>query len=160
MTTTHAYTATQTILDGPSRKAFRDGRAGAMNIIPASTGAAKAIGLVIPEMKGKLTGMAFRVPVSDVSVVDLTFRSAKETNLAEISAAMKKASETYLKGVLNYTEAPVVSSDFIHDPASSTFDATASIELNSRFFKIIAWYDNEWGYSNRMVDLLKLVVEK
>lgn len=160
MTTAHAYTATQTIMDGPSRKAFRDGRAGAMNIIPASTGAAKAIGLVIPEMKGKLTGMSFRVPVSDVSVVDLTFRSVKETSMEEINAAMKKASETYLKGVLNYTEEPVVSSDFIHDAHSSTFDAGAGIELNSRFFKIIAWYDNEWGYSNRMVDLLKLVVEK
>lgn len=160
MTTAHAYTATQTIMDGPSRKAFRDGRAGAMNIIPASTGAAKAIGLVIPEMKGKLTGMAFRVPVSDVSVVDLTFRPAKETSLAEINAAMKKASETYLKGILNYTEEPVVSSDFIHDSASSTYDAGASIELNSKFFKIIAWYDNEWGYSNRMVDLLNLVVGK
>jgi glyceraldehyde 3-phosphate dehydrogenase len=160
MTTAHAYTATQTIMDGPSRKAFRDGRAGAMNIIPASTGAAKAIALVIPEMKGKLTGMAFRVPVSDVSVVDLTFRSVKETSLAEINAAMKKASETYLKGVLNYTEEPVVSSDFIHDANSSTYDAGASIELNSRFFKIIAWYDNEWGYSNRMADLLKIVAEK
>lgn len=160
MTTAHAYTATQTIMDGPSRKAFRDGRAGAMNIIPASTGAAKAIALVIPEMKGKLTGMAFRVPVSDVSVVDLTFRPTKETSLAEINAAMKKASETYLKGVLNYTEEPVVSSDFIHDANSSTYDSGASIELNSRFFKIVAWYDNEWGYSNRMADLLKVVVEK
>lgn len=160
MTTAHAYTATQTIMDGPSRKAFRDGRAGAMNIIPASTGAAKAIALVIPEMKGKLTGMSFRVPVSDVSVVDLTFRTTKETSLAEINAAMKKASETYLKGVLNYTEEPVVSSDFIHDANSSTFDAGAGIELNSRFFKIISWYDNEWGYSNRMADLLNIVVEK
>lgn len=160
MTTAHAYTATQTILDGPSRKAFRDGRAGAMNIIPASTGAAKAIALVIPEMKGKLTGMAFRVPVSDVSVVDLTFKPTRETSLTEINAAMKKASETYLKGVLQYTEAPVVSSDFIHDAHSSTYDATASIELNSKFFKIISWYDNEWGYSNRMADLLKIVVEK
>jgi glyceraldehyde 3-phosphate dehydrogenase len=160
MTTAHAYTATQTIMDGPSRKAFRDGRAGAMNIIPASTGAAKAIALVIPEMKGKLTGMAFRVPVSDVSVVDLTFRPTKETSLAEINAAMKKASETYLKGVLNYTEEPVVSGDFIHDAHSSTYDAGAGIELNSRFFKIISWYDNEWGYSNRMADLLKIVAEK
>jgi glyceraldehyde 3-phosphate dehydrogenase len=160
MTTAHAYTATQTILDGPSRKAFRDGRAGAMNIIPASTGAAKAIGLVIPEMKGKLTGMSFRVPVSDVSVVDLTFRSSRDTSLAEINELMKKASETYLKGVLNYTEEPVVSSDFIHDSHSSTFDATAGIELNSRFFKLISWYDNEWGYSNRMVDLLNIVADK
>lgn len=160
MTTSHAYTASQSLMDGPSKKAFRDGRAGAMNVIPASTGAAKAIGLVIPEMKGKLTGMSLRVPVSDVSVVDLTFKPTKETSMAEINAAMKKASETYLKGVLNYTEEPVVSSDFIHDPASSTYDATAGIELNSRFFKIIAWYDNEWGYSNRMADLLKIVVEK
>jgi glyceraldehyde 3-phosphate dehydrogenase len=160
MTTAHAYTATQAILDGPSRKAFRDGRAGAMNIIPASTGAAKAIGLVIPEMKGKLTGMAFRVPVSDVSVVDLTFRPARETSLAEINELMKKASETYLKGVLNYTDEPVVSSDFIHDAHSSTYDAAAGLELNSKFFKLIAWYDNEWGYSNRMVDLLNIVADK
>jgi glyceraldehyde 3-phosphate dehydrogenase len=160
MTTAHAYTASQMLVDGPSKKAFRDGRAGAMNIIPASTGAAKAIALVIPEMKGKLTGMSFRVPVSDVSVVDLTFKTAKETSMAEINAAMKKASETYLKGVLNYTEEPVVSSDFIHDAHSSTYDATAGIELNSKFFKIVAWYDNEWGYSNRMADLLDIVVAK
>lgn len=160
MTTAHAYTASQMIVDGPSRKAFRDGRAGAQNIIPASTGAAKAIALVIPEMKGKLTGMSFRVPVSDVSVVDLTFKSAKDTSLDEINKAMKKASETYLKGVLNYTEEAVVSSDFIHDSHSSTYDATAGIELNSRFFKIISWYDNEWGYSNRMADLLDIVVGK
>ncbi|MEP7103611.1 MAG: type I glyceraldehyde-3-phosphate dehydrogenase [Candidatus Dojkabacteria bacterium] len=160
MTTAHAYTASQAVMDGPSKKAFRDGRAAAMNVIPASTGAAKAIGLVLPEVKGKLTGMSFRVPVSDVSVVDLTFKPIKETSLAEINAAMKKASETYLKGILNYTEEPVVSSDFIHDPASSTYDSGASIELNSKFFKLIAWYDNEWGYSNRMADLLKVVVEK
>lgn len=160
MTTAHAYTATQMLVDGPSRKAFRDGRGGAQNIIPASTGAAKAISLVIPEMKGKLTGMAFRVPVSDVSVVDLTFRTTKDTSLAEISAAMKKASETYLKGILNYTEEQVVSSDFIHDNHSSTYDATACIELNSRFFKVISWYDNEWGYSNRMADLLDIVIKK
>jgi glyceraldehyde 3-phosphate dehydrogenase len=160
MTTAHAYTASQTIMDGPSRKAFRDGRAGAMNIIPASTGAAKAIGSVIPEVKGKLTGMSFRVPVSDVSVIDLTFKPSKETSLQEINAAMKKASETYLKGILNYTEEPVVSSDFIHDPASSTYDSTACIELNNRFFKLIAWYDNEWGYSNRMVEMLDVVVSK
>ncbi len=160
MTTAHAYTATQSVMDGPSRKAFRDGRAAAMNIIPASTGAAKAIGLVIPQMKGKLTGMSFRVPVSDVSVVDLTFKPTKDTSLAEINAAMKKASETYLKGVLDYTEEPVVSSDFIHSSASSTYDSGACIELNPRFFKIVAWYDNEWGYSNRMADLLELVVSK
>lgn len=160
MTTAHAYTASQVIVDGPSRKAFRDGRAGAQNIIPASTGAAKAIALVIPELKGKLTGMAFRVPVADVSVVDLSFRSSKDTSLAEINSIMKTASETYMKGILNYTEEPVVSTDFIHDSHSSTYDATAGIELNSRFFKIIAWYDNEWGYSNRMVDLLEIVANK
>lgn len=160
MMTAHAYTASQSIVDGPSRKAFRDGRAGAQNIIPASTGAAKAIGQVIPEIKGKLTGMAFRVPVVNVSAVDLTFRSSKDTSLEEINAAMKRASETYLKGILNYTEEAVVSSDFIHDSASSTYDATAGIELNSRFFKIISWYDNEWGYSNRLADLLEVVVNK
>jgi glyceraldehyde 3-phosphate dehydrogenase len=159
MTTAHAYTASQTIQDGPSRKAFRDGRAGAYNIIPASTGAAKAIGLVIPEVKGKLTGMSLRVPVVDVSVVDLTFRSAKETSLEEINAAFKRASETYMKGIVNYTEDMVVSSDFMHDPFSATYDSKAGIELNNRFFKIIAWYDNEWGYSNRLVDLLKIVVK-
>lgn len=160
MTTAHAYTATQVIIDGPSRKAFRDGRAGAMNIIPASTGAAKAIGLVLPEVKGKLTGMAFRVPVADVSVVDLTFKPTKDTSLSEINAAIKNASETYLKGILRYTEEPLVSSDLIHDAHSCIYDATAGIELNSRFFKLVAWYDNEWGYSNRMADLLKVVVEK
>ncbi len=160
MTTAHAYTATQMIVDGPSRKAFRDGRAGAANIIPASTGAAKAIALVIPEMKGKLTGMALRVPVADVSVVDLTFRTVKKTSIKEINEAMKKAADSYLKGILSYTEDQVVSSDFIHDASSSTYDAQASIELNDRFFRVIAWYDNEWGYSNRMVDLLNIVVEK
>jgi len=160
MTTSHAYTASQSLMDGPSRKAFRDGRAGAMNVIPATTGAAKMIGLILPEVKGKLTGMSLRVPVSDVSVVDLTFKPTKDTSLDEINAAMKKASETYLKGILNYTEDEVVSSDFIHDPASSTYDAKAGIELNPRFFKLISWYDNEWGYSNRMADLLELVVNK
>ncbi len=159
MTTAHAYTATQTVMDGPSRKAFRDGRAAAVNIIPASTGAAKAIGMVIPSMKGKLTGMSFRVPVSDVSVVDLTFKPSRETSLAEINEAMKKASQTYLQGILQFTNEPVVSSDFIHDSHSSTYDSSASIELNSKFFKLVAWYDNEWGYSNRMVDLLALVVK-
>jgi len=160
MTTSHAYTASQTIMDGPSKKAFRDGRAGAMNIIPASTGAAKAIGLVLPQVKGKLTGMALRVPVSDVSLVDLTFKPTRDTSLAEINSVMKKASETYLKGILNYTEEPLVSSDLIHDPHSSTYDSTASIELNPRFFKLIAWYDNEWGFSHRMADLLKIVTDK
>jgi glyceraldehyde 3-phosphate dehydrogenase len=157
MTTAHSYTATQTIHDGPSRKAYRDGRAGALNIIPASTGAAKAVGLVIPELKGKLTGMSFRVPTPTVSVVDLTFKPDRATSLAEINALMKKASETYLKGIMGYTEEPVVSSDFIHDPRSSIYDATACIELNDRFFKLICWYDNEWGYSNRMADLIAKV---
>ena len=160
MTTAHAYTGTQSVVDGPSKKAFRDGRAAAMNIIPASTGAAKMVGIVIPETKGKLTGMSLRVPTADVSVVDLTFKPTRETSLAEINAAMKKASETYLKGILGYTEDAVVSSDFIHDPRSSIYDATAGIELNSKFFKIISWYDNEWGYSNRMVDVVKLVISK
>jgi glyceraldehyde 3-phosphate dehydrogenase len=160
MATNHAYTASQTITDGPSRKAFRDGRAGAQNIIPASTGAAKATCQVIPELKGKLTGMSFRVPVVDVSVVDLTFRTERETSLEEINAAMKRASETYLKGIWNYTEDEVVSSDFIHDSHSGTYDAKASMQLNPRFFKLIAWYDNEWGYSCRLADLLKVVVEK
>lgn len=160
MTTAHAYTASQLIIDGPSKKAFRDGRAGAQNIIPASTGAAKAIGLVLPEVKGKLTGMALRVPVSDVSLVDLTFKPTKETSIAEINQLFKNASETYLKGILRFTDEPLVSSDLIHDSHSSIYDSTASIELNSKFFKLIAWYDNEWGYSNRMVDLLKIVVEK
>jgi glyceraldehyde 3-phosphate dehydrogenase len=159
MTTIHSYTASQVLLDGPSRKAFRDGRAGAMNIIPASTGAAKATSIVIPEVKGKITGMAFRVPTPNVSVVDLTFRSAKETSLDEINAAMKKASETYLKGVLGYTEEEAVSTDFIHDGNSSIFDSKAGIELNSKFFKLVSWYDNEWGYSMRVVDLLKLIIK-
>jgi len=160
MTTVHAYTGTQTLVDGPSKKAFRDGRAGALNIIPASTGAAKAVGIVLPELKGKLTGMAFRVPTADVSVVDLTFKPKRDTSLTEINELMKKASETYLKGILGYMEDEVVSSDFIHDPRSSIYDSKAGIELNSRFFKIVSWYDNEWGYSNRMVDLLEKVIEK
>jgi len=159
MTTTHSYTATQMIMDGPSRKAFRDGRAGALNIIPASTGAAKAVALVLPELKGKLTGMAFRVPTPTVSVVDLTFRPAKATSIAEINTLIKKASETYMKGIMGYTEEPVVSTDFIHDARSSIYDATASIQLNDRFFKLISWYDNEWGYSNRMVDMVSKVAD-
>jgi len=155
MTTVHAYTATQKTVDGPSKKDWKGGRTAAQNVIPSSTGAAKAVGLVIPEVKGKLTGMAFRVPVPTVSVVDLTFKTVKETSLAEIKAAMKKASETYLKGILGYTEDEVVSSDFIHDERSSIFDAGSSIELNKNFFKLISWYDNEWGYSIRTIDLLK-----
>ncbi len=155
MTTIHAYTATQKTVDGPSKKDWKGGRTAAQNIIPSSTGAAKAVGLVLPEVKGKLTGMAFRVPVPTVSVVDLTFKTVKETSLAEIKAAMKKASETYLKGILGYTEDEVVSTDFIHDARSSIFDAGAAVELNKNFFKLVSWYDNEWGYSNRTIDLLK-----
>jgi glyceraldehyde 3-phosphate dehydrogenase len=160
MTTIHAYTATQKTVDGPSKKAWRDGRAAAQNIIPASTGAAKAVGLVLPQLAGKLTGMAFRVPTPTSSVVDLTLRTAKSTSLEEIAAKMKEASETYLKGILDYTEDQVVSTDFIHWPASSIFDRKACIQLTDRFFKLVSWYDNEWGYSNRVGDLLKLMLEK
>ncbi len=159
MTTVHAYTATQKTVDGPSKKDWKGGRTAAQNVIPSSTGAAKAVALVLPEVKGKLTGMAFRVPVPTVSVVDLTFKTVKETSLAEIKALMKKASETYLKDILGYTEDEVVSSDFIHDKRSSIFDAGASIELNKNFFKLVSWYDNEWGYSNRTIDLLKKIAK-
>ncbi len=157
MTTIHSYTATQKTVDGPSKKDWKGGRSAAINIIPSSTGAAKATALVLPETKGKLTGMSFRVPTPTVSVVDLTFRSTKETSLKEINAAIKNASETYLKGILGYTSDEVVSSDFIHDKQSSIYDAGASIELNSKFFKLVSWYDNEWGYSNRVVDLTKKI---
>ena len=161
MTTVHSYTATQKTVDGPGgKKDWKGGRAAAMNIIPSTTGAAKAVGLVLPEVKGKLTGMAFRVPTATVSVVDLTVKTSKATSYKDICAAMKRASETYLKGVLAYTEDDVVSSDFIHDPYSSIFDAGSGIELNDRFFKLVSWYDNEWGYSNRCVDLLKYMVSK
>ena len=160
MTTIHSYTATQKTVDGPSRKDWKGGRAAAANIIPSSTGAAKAAALVIPEVKGKLTGMSMRVPTPTVSVVDLTVRTVKETSYKEICAAMKRASETYLKNVLAYTDDEVVSSDFIHDAHSSIFDAGSGIELNSKFFKLISWYDNEWGYSNRCVDLLRYMVGK
>lgn len=160
MTTVHAMTATQPTVDGPSKKDWRGGRGAAQNIIPSSTGAAKAVALVLPELKGKLTGMAFRVPTPDVSVVDLTFRTAKETRYQEICAAMKQAAEGELKGILGYTEEAVVSSDFITDAHSSIFDAEAGIELNSRFFKVVSWYDNEWGYSNRVVDLMLSMAEK
>jgi glyceraldehyde 3-phosphate dehydrogenase len=159
MTTVHAYTATQKTVDGPSKKDWKGGRTAAQNVIPSTTGAAKAVALVLPEVKGKLTGMAFRVPVPTVSVVDLTFKTVKETSLAEIKAAMKKASETYLKDILGYTEDEVVSSDFIHDKRSSIFDAGASIELNKNFFKLVSWYDNEWGYSNRTIDLLNKIAK-
>jgi glyceraldehyde 3-phosphate dehydrogenase len=155
MTTIHSYTATQKTADGPSRKDWRGGRSAASNVIPSSTGAAKAVGLVCPEVKGKLTGMSFRVPTPAVSVVDLTVRVEKETSYAEICGAMKRASETYLRGILGFTDEEVVSTDFLHNRHSSIFDAQAGIELNSRFFKLVSWYDNEWGYSQRCVDLLK-----
>ncbi len=158
MTTVHSYTATQKTVDGPSRKDWKGGRAASINIIPSTTGAAKAVGLAIPEVKGKLTGMAFRVPTPTSSVIDLTIRTVKETSYKEICSAMKKASETYLKNILAYTEDEVVSSDFIHDKNSSIFDAGSGIELNSRFFKLVSWYDNEWGYSNRCVDLLRYMI--
>jgi len=160
MTTIHSYTATQKTVDGPSRKDWKGGRSAAINIIPSTTGAAKAVGLAIPEVKGKLTGMSFRVPTPTVSVVDLTVKTVKETSYDEIKAAMKKASETYLKGILAYTEDEVVSSDFIHDAHSSIFDAGSGMALNSKFFKLVSWYDNEWGYSNRCVDLIKYIVAK
>jgi glyceraldehyde 3-phosphate dehydrogenase len=160
MTTVHSYTATQKTVDGPSKKDWKGGRSAAINIIPSSTGAAKAVGLVCPEVKGKLTGMAFRVPTPTVSVVDLTVKTVKETSYEEICAAMKKASETYLKDILGYTSDEVVSSDFIHDPRSSIFDAGSGVGLNSRFFKLVSWYDNEWGYSNRCVDLVKYIAGK
>merc|ERR1712154_495352 len=153
MTTIHSYTATQKTVDGPSQKDWRGGRAACYNIIPSSTGAAKAVGKVIPSLNGKLTGMAVRVPTPDVSMVDLTFRTEKAATGAEIKAALKEASEGALKGVLGYTEDPVVSQDFVHDSRSSIVDATAGIHLSEHFHKVISWYDNEWGYSNRLVDL-------
>jgi glyceraldehyde 3-phosphate dehydrogenase len=160
MTTVHSYTATQKVVDGPSKKDWKGGRHAALNLIPSSTGAAKAVGLVLPEVKGKLTGMAFRVPTPTVSVVDLTVKTSKDTSYEEISQAMKKASETYLKGYLDYTEDEVVSSDFIHCKASSIFDKGSGIELNKRFFKLVSWYDNEWGYSCRVADLVKFMIGK
>jgi glyceraldehyde 3-phosphate dehydrogenase len=160
MTTVHSYTATQKTVDGPSKKDWKGGRTAAQNIIPSTTGAAKATALVLPEVKGKLTGMSLRVPTPTVSVVDLTVRTTKETSYKEICAAMKKASETYLKGILEYTSDEVVSSDFIHCKSSSIFDAGSGIELNNKFFKLVSWYDNEWGYSNRVVDLTKKIAAK
>jgi glyceraldehyde 3-phosphate dehydrogenase len=160
MTTVHATTATQPTVDGPSKKDWRGGRGAGQNVIPSSTGAAKAVTLVLPELKGKLTGMAFRVPTPDVSVVDLTFKTTKATSYKEICAAMKAASEGELEGILGYTEDEVVSSDFIHDPRSSIFDAGAGIELNANFFKVVAWYDNEWGYSCRVIDLMLSMAKK
>lgn len=157
MTTVHATTATQLTVDGPSRKDYRGGRSALLNIIPASTGAAKAVTKVIPELLGKLTGMAFRVPTADVSVVDLTVRLEKETSYDEIKKAFKEASEGTLAGILGYTDEPVVSQDFVGDVRTSIFDAGAGIELNSKFFKVVSWYDNETGYSNKLVDLAEHV---
>lgn len=154
MTTVHATTATQMTVDGPSKKDYRGGRSAMLNIIPASTGAAKAVTKVIPALEGKLTGMAFRVPTADVSVVDLTVKTEKATSYEEIKAAFKAASENELQGILGYTEEAVVSQDFVSDARTSIFDAGAGIELNSNFFKLISWYDNEAGFSNKMVDLM------
>lgn len=153
MTTVHATTATQLTVDGPSKKDWRGGRSALLNIIPSSTGAAKAVGKVIPSLNGKLTGMSFRVPTADVSVVDLTFRTKKATTLAEINAAVKKASENELKGILGYTDQLVVSQDFVGDKRTSIFDEKAGIAISENFFKVVSWYDNEAGYSNKLVDL-------
>ncbi len=164
MTTIHSYTATQKTVDGPSKKDWRGGRAAAINIIPSTTGAAKAVGEVIPALKGKMTGMSFRIPTPNVSVVDLTFRSAKDTGIEEIDGLLKKASETYLKGYLGYCREEVVSTDFIHDDRSSIYDSLATMDNNlkgeKRFFKIVSWYDNEWGYSCRVIDLLQYMTKK
>ncbi|MDR2576514.1 MAG: type I glyceraldehyde-3-phosphate dehydrogenase [Puniceicoccales bacterium] len=159
MTTIHSYTATQKTVDGPSRKDWKGGRAAAVNIIPSTTGAAKAVGLVIPQVQGKLTGMSFRVPTPTVSVVDVTLRTSKETSYEEICKKMSEAANGSLKGILSYTVDEVVSSDFIHDTASSIFDAGSGIGLNSRFFKLISWYDNEWGYSCRCAELVAKVAK-
>ena len=160
MTTIHAMTATQPTVDGPSKKDLRGGRGATQNAIPASTGAAKAVGLCLPEVQGKLTGMAFRIPTVDVSVVDLTVKTSKATSMKQINAAMKSTAEGSMKGFLGYTEDPVVSSDFIGCALSSIYDATAGIELNSTFFKLISWYDNEMGYSHRVIDLMKYMATK
>lgn len=164
MTTIHSYTATQKTVDGPSKKDWRGGRAAAINIIPSTTGAAKAVGEVLPATKGKLTGMSFRVPTPTVSVVDLTFTAARDTSIQEIDGLMKKASETYLKDILGYGNEEVVSTDFIHDQRSSIYDSLATVQNNlpgeKRFFKVVSWYDNEWGYSNRVVDLLTYMAGK
>jgi glyceraldehyde 3-phosphate dehydrogenase len=160
MTTVHAVTATQKTVDGPSAKDWRGGRGASQNIIPSSTGAAKAVGKVIPELNGKLTGMAFRVPTPNVSVVDLTVRLKKPASYKEICAKMKEASETHLKGILGYTEDAVVSTDFNGDPRTSIFDADAGIQLSETFVKVVSWYDNEWGYSNKVIDLLTFIASK
>jgi glyceraldehyde 3-phosphate dehydrogenase len=164
MTTIHSTTATQKTVDGVSKKDWRGGRAASINIIPSTTGAAKAVGEVLPETKGKLTGMSFRVPTLDVSVVDLTFTTARDSSIEEIDGLLKKASETYLKNILGYGTEELVSTDFIHDPRSSIYDSLATKQNNlpgeKRFFKVVSWYDNEWGYSNRVVDLLKYMGSK
>lgn len=160
MTTVHSTTATQKTVDGASKKDWRGGRAAAANIIPSSTGAAKAVGKVIPELNGKLTGMAFRVPTIDVSVVDLTCNLGKPTTYEEICKVMKEASENEFKGIIEYVDDPVVSSDFLHDNHTSIFDATAGIMLTDTFVKLVAWYDNEWGYSNKLVDLARYIATK
>jgi glyceraldehyde 3-phosphate dehydrogenase len=157
MTTIHATTATQLTVDGPSRKDWRGGRSALINIIPSSTGAAKAVGKVIPELNGKLTGMSFRIPTADVSVVDLTVRTEKSATMEEVKAALKAASENELKGILGYTDEAVVSQDFVSEPRTSVFDAEASIALNDNFFKLVAWYDNEFGYSTKLVDLAEYI---
>lgn len=157
MTTIHATTATQLTVDGPSKKDWRGGRSALINIIPSSTGAAKAVGKVIPELNGKLTGMSFRIPTADVSVVDLTVRTEKPATMEEVKAALKYASENELKGILGYTDEAVVSQDFVSEPRTCVFDAEASIALNDNFFKLVAWYDNEFGYSTKMVDLAEYI---
>jgi glyceraldehyde 3-phosphate dehydrogenase len=159
MTTVHAATASQAVVDSAVKKgaSYRGGRATGNNIVPYSTGAAKALGKVIPSLKGKVTGMSFRVPTINVSVVDFTFKTQKEATYDEISAAIKKAAEGEMKGILGYTEDEIVSSDVLHDPHSSVYDKVAGISLNKNFHKVVSWYDNEWGYSNRMVDLAKYV---
>jgi glyceraldehyde 3-phosphate dehydrogenase len=164
MTTIHSFTATQKTVDGPSKKDWRGGRAASINIIPSTTGAAKAVGEVLPATKGKMTGMAFRVPTADVSVVDLTFRSVKDTSIEEIDKLLKAASTTYLKNILGVTDEELVSTDFIHDNRSSIYDSLATLQNNlkgeKRFFKIVSWYDNEWGYSNRVIDLVRHMAKK
>ena len=164
MTTIHSYTATQKVVDGPSKKDWRGGRAAAINIIPSTTGAAKAVGEVLPQVKGKMTGMSFRVPTPTVSVVDLTFTAARDTSIEEIDAKLKEASRTYLKDLLGYTDEELVSTDFIHDQRSSIYDSLATLQNNlkgeKRFFKVVSWYDNEWGYSNRVVDLVTYMAKK
>jgi len=159
MTTIHSYTATQKVVDAPSAKDWRGGRTAAQNIIPSSTGAAKAVGKVIPSLNGKLTGMAMRVPTSNVSVVDLTCRTEKSVTYDQIKETMKKASENELKGILAYSEDSLVSTDLNGDPHSSIFDATAGIALNDHFIKLVAWYDNEWGYSRRVIDLISYMAK-